>query len=243
MIKTVKEVADLTGISIRTLHYYDEIGLLKPTSLTDAGYRLYFDTDLQRLQQILFFKELDIGLKEIKAIIYSPDFDKINTLKKQKAILQEKRKRLDKIIASINKELEGGNGMDFKAFDMSEIEKHKKEYREEVREKYGDIAVKSHEKTDKYTKENWAKIMGEAEEIYKALAENMDKEPSDPAVQLLIGEWRNHITKYYYNCTIEIFKGLGELYVADERFTKNIDKTKAGLAEFMKKAIDIYCKN
>lgn len=248
----VKEVADMVGVSVRTLHHYDQIGLLKPESVTTAGYRLYTDSDLERLQQILFFKELDFNLQEIKAILDSPGFDRKHALKVHRELLMEKKKRLEKIIESVDKTLdsiEGGTEMNkkemFEAFDMSEIEKHQEKYAEEVKKKYGntDAYKESQEKTSKYTKEDWAIIMGKQDEIYKKLADLMDKGPGDPEVQKLVGEKRQHITDNFYNCTPEIFRGLGELYVADERFTANIDKYKPGLAKFLNEAIKIYCDN
>ncbi|MDP4143345.1 MAG: MerR family transcriptional regulator [Bacillota bacterium] len=248
----VKEVADIVGISVRTLHHYDQIGLLKPESISPAGYRLYTDKDLERLQQILFFKELDFNLQEIKEVLDSPGFDRKHALKAHRELLIEKKKRLEKIIKSVDStidSIEGGIEMGkkemFDGFDMSEIEKHKEKYAEETRQKYGNTYAykESQKKTSQYKKEDWARIMSRSEEIYKKVIANMDKGPADKEVQEAVAELRQHITDSFYNCTPEIFRGLGDLYVNDERFTANIDKYKPGLAKFLREAMHIYCDN
>ncbi|PKM76729.1 MAG: MerR family transcriptional regulator [Firmicutes bacterium HGW-Firmicutes-15] len=248
----VKEVADMIGVSVRTLHHYDKIGLLKPEYISPAGYRLYTDNDLERLQQILFFKEIDFNLQEIKDILDSPGFDRKRALTAHKELLIEKRVRLNKIIKSVENTLysiEGDIEMNknemFDAFDMSEIKKHQEKYAEEARQKYGDTDPykESQKKTSRYTKEDWAVIMAEQDENYKKIRSLMDKGPADPEVQKAIRDKRQHITDYYYNCTPEIFRGLGEMYVNDPRFTANIDKYGVGLAKFMQEAMQIYCDN
>lgn len=248
----VKELAQLAGVSVRTLHHYHQIGLLTPSSITSSGYRIYNDGDLERLQQILFFKELDFNLSEIKEIIDSPNFDRKHALKNHRELLYEKKKRLEKIIESVDKTIdvmEGKRVMDnkemFEGFDVSEIEKHKEKYAQETKERYGDTDAyaESERRTSKYSKEDWARIMGRQGEIYNKLAALMDKEPSNSEVQKIIEENRQHITDAFYNCTVEIYRGLGQLYVNDQRFTKNIDKFKDGLAKFLSDAIKIYCDN
>ena len=250
MAYRIKEVAELAGVSVRSLHHYDEIRLLKPSNVTASGYRIYTDKELQRLQQILFFKELGFGLQEIKNILDSPNFDQREALTVQKQILIEKRDRLNAIIHTVENTLlsmNGGNQMSkkemFDAFDMSEIEKHQQKYAEEVKEKYGDTNAykESQAKTAKYTKNDWASITDRSEEIYHRLANLMESEPSDPDVQKAIQDWRNFINDNFYTCTLEIFRGLGDMYVSDERFTANIDKYRPGLAEFMRSAMHYYC--
>lgn len=159
-MRTVKQVSDLTGISVRTLHYYDEIGLLKPSQITDAGYRIYNDKELETLQQILFFKELELPLKEVKEITASPNFDKMKALENQKKLLILKRNRLNDLIELINKTLKGENTMSFKEFDMSEyfnaLEEFKKEHEDKIIKAYGSID-KYNEHIKKF-KANEAKI-------------------------------------------------------------------------------------
>ncbi|MBL4934178.1 MerR family transcriptional regulator [Clostridium sp. YIM B02515] len=142
-MRTVKQVSDLTGISVRMLHYYDEIGLLKPSSVTEAGYRLYDDEALETLQQILFFKELDIPLKEVNEIMTSPHFNKMEALENQKKLLILKRSRLDDLVELINKTLKGEHAMSFKEFDMSDyynvLEEFKKENMDKVIRQFGSV--------------------------------------------------------------------------------------------------------
>ncbi len=246
----VKEVADMVGVSVRTLHHYDQIGLLRPESVSPAGYRLYSDNDLERLQQVLFFKELGFSLQESKDIINKPGFDRKEALSAHKNLLIEKKNRLEKIISNVEQTIgaiEGGRQMDkkemFEAFDMSEIERHKEKYAEEAEQKYGhtDAFRESQKKTAQYTKEDWTAIMNQGNELYTRIASKMDRGPEDPQVQEAVAQWRQHITNSFYNCTLEIFRGLGDLYVNDERFTANIDQIKPGLARFLREAINIYC--
>jgi DNA-binding transcriptional MerR regulator len=246
----IKEVADMVGVSVRTLHHYDQIGILKPESVTTAGYRLYTEGDLERLQQVLFFKELDFNLQEIKEILDNPNFDRKHALKTHRELLIEKKKRLDKIIKSVDKTIdfiEGGIDMNkkemFQGFDMTEIEAHKEKYAEETKQKYGDSDAykESMKKTSKYKKDDWARINENSERIYSKIVANMDKGIADPEVQKAVHELRQQITDNFYNCTIEIFRGLADLYVCDERFTANIDKHKEGLAKFLSEAMHYYC--
>lgn len=248
----IKQVAEMVGVSVRTLHHYDDIGLLKPKSITTAGYRLYNEQDFERLQQILFFKELNFTLQEIKEILDNPNFDRKKALNNHKKLLIEKKKRLEKIIESVDKtieSIEGGVYMNkkemFQGFDEIEIDKMKNQYAKETKEKYGDSDAykESIKKTSKYGKDDWNKINEMSNEIYRKVIDNMDKGIDSKEVQDAVEEWRNHISSNFYNCTPEIFRGLAQLYVADKRFTKNIDKFKDGLAKFLSEAMEYYCDN
>ncbi|SHI02255.1 DNA-binding transcriptional regulator, MerR family [Clostridium collagenovorans DSM 3089] len=246
----INEISKLTGVSIRRLHHYDEIGLLVPSKRTESNYRMYSEEDVERLYQILLFKELDFPLQEIKRLLYDEEFDKQKALTMQRELIVEKKNRLENIIESIDSRIVnlGGKAMskkDFKAFNYEEIKKHEEKYKEEVKERYGKTSAykESKEKTSKYSKGEWENIMGEAAEIYEGLAALMDENPSNEKVQELVGKWRSHISKNYYNCTLEIFRGLALMYVADERFTENIDKYGGGLAQFLSEAMNIYCDN
>lgn len=240
----INEVAKLTGVTVRTLQYYDEIDLLKPSEVTEAGYRLYDENVLVKLQQILFFKELDFSLVQIKDIMTNPAFDKEEALKNQKELFIKKRERIDKIIALIDNTIEGRGNMSFKEFDMTDIEKMKKKYAQEVKDRWGntDAYIESEKKSKNYGKDQWQEINQESEDILKAFAENMDKDPGCKEVQKLVKQWQDFITARFYNCTNEILQGLGLMYVEDERFKKNIDRNGDGTAEFISKAIAIYCK-
>lgn len=247
----ISEVARLSGVSVRMLHHYDNIGLLIPRDKNDKNYRLYSDEDVKRLYQILIFKELEFSLKEIKNILDDENFDREKALRLQRELIVEKRKRMDNILNSIDEvidNLEGDKAMsnkDFKAFSYEEIKKHEEKYKEETEKRYGKSSAykECNEKTSKYSKNDWENISKEADEIYKKLADLMDRQLEDIEVQDLVDQWRNHISKNYYNCTIDIFRGLALMYVADERFTKNIDKYKDGLAQFLSDAMNVYCDN
>lgn len=239
----INEVAKLTGVTVRTLHYYDEIGLLKPSKITEAGYRIYDENDLFTLQQILFFKELDFPLTEIKNIMQIPSFDKLKALKAHKELLTKKRERIDKLITLVDNTIKGECDMSFKEFNMTEIENMKEKYAKEVKERWGNSSAykESEKKTKNYSKEQWQKIDEKSRDIFKAFAANMDKDAHSKEVQELVKEWHNFITTNFYNCTNEILKCLGIMYVEDERFKKNIDQNGHGTAEFISKAISIYC--
>ena len=239
----ISEVAKLTGITVRTLHYYDEIGLLKPSEITEAGYRLYSREDLEILQQILFFRELDFPLSQIKEIMNNPNYDKEEALKKQKELLIQQRQRIEGLIKLIEKRIEGDNNMSFKEFDMNEIEENKKKYAKEVKERWGTSKAyeESEKKTSSYNKEKWGDINQETSEIFKGFAELRNSDPGSEEVQELVRRWQKYITDNFYTCTNEILSGLGLMYVEDERFKENLDKNGEGTAKLMAEAIKIYC--
>ena len=239
----ISEVAKLSGITVRTLHYYDEIGLLKPNKITEAGYRVYSNEDLETLQQILFFRELDFQLNEIKEIMMNPNYDKNKALNKHKELLIEKRERLDGLINLIDKTIKGDNNMIFKEFDNSKIEENKNKYAEEVKNRWGNTdAYKEYEKkTKSYDKNAWNTINEDMAKILKEFADNRNEDPNSDIAQELVEKWRMYITSNFYNCTKEILSGLGLMYTSDERFKNNIDQYGEGTAEFMAKAIELYC--
>ena len=239
----ISEVAKLTGITVRTLHYYDEVGLLKPSEITEAGYRLYSREDLEILQQILFFRELDFPLSQIKEIMNNPNYDKEEALKKQKELLIQQRQRIEGLIKLIDKRIEGDNNMSFKEFDMNEIEENKKKYAKEVKERWGTSKAyeESEKKTSSYNKEKWGDINQETSEIFKGFAELRNSDPGSEEVQELVRRWQKYITDNFYTCTNEILSGLGLMYVEDERFKENLDKNGEGTAKLMAEAIKIYC--
>jgi DNA-binding transcriptional MerR regulator len=243
MAMKVKEVADLVGISVRTLHYYDEIGLLTPEETTESGYRLYSDENLETLQQILFFKELGFPLKKIKEIINSPSFDRHEALVLQRKMLLEKRKRLDKMIATIEKtiqhmkgEIQMTNKEKFEGFDFSH-----NPYEQEARELWGDEAVdKANAKLGNMTKEEKEAMTKEMNSIYQKLASLRNGSPESDEAQAAIKEWYDFLNNNFGNYSLEAFKGLGQMYVDDERFTKNIDQFGEGLAKFMRDAMAVF---
>lgn len=236
----VKEVANLVGISVRTLHHYDEIGLLNPEETTEAGYRVYSNENLETLQQILFFKELGFPLKKIKEIIDSPLFDRQDALEIQYKMLLEKRSRLNNMIHNIEKTIQHSKGEvhmsneeKFQGFDFSS-----NPYEQEAREKWGDKAVDAvNEKTKNMTafdQEKWG-------DIYRKLATIRHLSPDSKIAQEGINEWYQFLNKMG-TYSPESFKGLGQLYVDDERFMKNIDQFGEGLATFMRDAMAFFAE-
>lgn len=238
MMKTVKEISRLTGVSVRTLHYYDEINLLKPTETTDAGYRLYDDTALERLHSILLFRELKFPLGEIKAILDSNGFDKEAALKEQIKLLEMQKNRLDEIIDSARKLLMKGNdNMNFSAFNKSEIDK----YADEAKKKWENTAAYK-EFAEKHSDSN--DKTEEFMQIFAEIGKIKHLEPDSQTVQSMIKKLQNFITENYYTCTDDILKDLGQMYIADERFKNNIDSTGGnGTAEFTAQTINTYYKN
>ncbi|MDQ0658501.1 MerR family transcriptional regulator [Paenibacillus sp. W2I17] len=242
MAMKVKEVAELASISVRTLHHYDEIGLLTPDEVTSAGYRLYSDANLERLQQILFFKELDFSLKEIKNIITNPSFNPEEALNMHRLILLEKRQRLDQMIATIDRtvlhvrgEIKMTAKEQFEGFDFSQ-----NPYEQEARERWGDHAVDhANQKLHSQSGEKQKALSDQMNEIYKYLASLRHTEPASAEAQAGIQEWYtclNQMGSY----SPEAFRGLGQMYVDDERFTRNIDQFGDGLAVFMRDAMAVF---
>ena len=237
-MKTVKEVSRITGVSVRTLHHYDAIGLLRPTQVTESGYRLYDDAALQRLQTILFFRELEFPLQEIKDILDTPNFDPREALADQIHLLELRKQHLENLIAHARKiHKTGVIDLNFKPFDKHEMDA----YAAEAKAKWGKT-----EAYQEYEKKSSGKDAQNGDALMAIFAEigavrHLD--PAAPEVQALVGKIQNHITAHFYNCTNPILAGLGQMYVADERFKANIDRAGGeGTAEFAAKAIEIYCK-
>ena len=241
-MKTVKEVSRLTGVSVRALHHYDAIGLLKPTRVTEAGYRLYDDTALRRLQTILLFRELQFPLKEIKEILDSPGFDPKEALVQQIHLLELQRQHLDALISHARQiQKTGVMNMDFSAFDTTEMDK----YAAEAKARWG--------KTEAY-KEFAQKTAGQTPEQMKAAGDALmalfaqfgairHTSPASGEAQALVAKLQGFITEHYYTCTKQILRGLGQMYIAGDSMTENIDNAGGkGTAEFAHQAIEVYCQ-
>ena len=233
----IKEFAAYTGVSVRTLHYYDEIGLLKPAFVDrTTGYRYYDNTSLLRMQEILFYRELDFSLKRIGEILSSPHYDKTAALQEQKQLLILKKERLERLISAIDGASKGENVMN--AFDKTKIEG----YKQEAKARWGDTAAYT-EYTEKVAGKNEVDLFAGMESILAAFAacKAQGNVPSSPAAQELVEKLQNYISNNFYTCTKEILAGLGQMYTADERFKTNIDKHGEGTAEFISTAITHYC--
>lgn len=239
----INEAAKLTGLTVRTLHYYDQIGLLSPGKTPGAGYRDYSDADLAVLQQILFYRELDFPLGEIKDIMANPAYSREDALKKQRVLLTQKRDRLDRLIGLLDRTAEGGTTMSFKEFDSSEIEETKKAYAREAKERWGDTpAYAQYEaRTKGYEDAQWQLLGRQGDALLKEIAACRQEDPAGAQARDLVKQWQDYITRNYYTCTDEILAGLGQMYVADGRFTQNMDRFGQGTAEFLSRAIAHYC--
>lgn len=239
-MRTVHEVSKLTGISVRTLHHYDAIDLLKPAKITQAGYRLYDDHALNRLFQILLFRELKMPLKEIRAILDHPDFDAATALEQQIHLLELQQKQIQELIALARKIQKGEiDIMQFDAFKNSEID----QYKEEVKEKWG-LTEAYHEyeqKTKTKTSQELAASASQLMALFTEIGALRTLPANAKEVQEKIGQLQEQISQNYYRCTDEMLYDLGQMYCADKRFLQNIDQAGgAGTAEFVRQAIAVY---
>lgn len=236
----IKEFARLVGVSVRTLHYYDEIGLLKPSAVDGQnGYRYYGNENLERMEQIMFYRELDFPLKKIAGLLDSTANDRRGALAGQKELLELKKQRLERLISAIDASLKGEKIMDKNIFDNSEYENAREKYEKEVNERWGQTAAFKEYKRRSHS-ENDMKMANEAligifEKFAKCRADGGTFSGNE--AQLLVKELKNCISENFYECTDEILKGLGEMYVSDNRFKAFIDKSGVGTAEFISKAI------
>ncbi|MBR0139171.1 MAG: MerR family transcriptional regulator [Firmicutes bacterium] len=240
---TVREVSRTTGVSVRALQYYDSIGLLAPARVTEAGYRLYDGKSLEKLQQIMLFRELEFSLKDIKSIVNSPGFDREGALRQQIELLSLKKERLEGLIALAKRSLkEEEDSMSFKEFDTKKLD----EYAAKAKEAWGETAaykeyeVKAKGRSGKEDMDLAAEMM----KIFEEFGKIKDKDPSCPEAQALVRKLQGFITANYYTCTKEILKGLGQAYAAGGEFTANIDKAGGkGTAGFAAAAIEAFCKS
>lgn len=240
---TVHQVAKLAGVSERTLRYYDQMGLLPPAGATEAGYRLYGENDLKRLQRILFLRELDFPLKEIAPMLTAEERDQQLAVERHRELLRLKMERLQGLIDLCERVLKGENEMSLQEFDQSEVEKQRSQYAQEARERWGqtDAYRESEKRTAAYGKQEWAAVRAESDAIMREFAALVGQAPDSPAVQAAVGKWQAHISARYYACTDSILAGLGEMYLADERFTKTLESFGTGTAKLMSDGIRAYC--
>jgi DNA-binding transcriptional MerR regulator len=254
MALTVSTVARLSGVSVRALHHYDEIGLLQPSGRSDAGYRLYDEADLQRLQQILFFRALELPLPEIARIMKDPAFDVAATLRSQREMLVARLASTHALITAVDAaivRIEKGDPV-AKTNEKTTEEKtdemfaafkefRNEDYEAEAEQRWGNTEAfkESKRRTARYTKADWERMGKESAALYVKLAELMEAgvAPDAAAAMDAAEEHRQHISRWFYDCTYEIHVGLGDLYVNDARFTANIDKARPGLAAYLRLAI------
>ena len=241
---TVGELARLAGITVRTLHHYDEIGLVSPMERTTAGYRTYGRAEVERLQEVLFFKQLGFGLDEIGRLIAETGIGREDQLIRQRELLYERLGRLNEIVTAVDRAIAAERtGVMLKPEEMLEVfgDFDPAAYRDEAEERWGHTPeyAESTRRVASYTKRDWLEIQQEADAINQGLIDLMaaDVPPESEQATALAEQHREHITKWFYECTPEIHAGLGRMYVSDPRFKKSIDEAGEGLAEFMSAAI------
>ena len=241
-MKTVKQISSLTGVSVRTLHYYDSIGLLKPTAVTEAGYRLYDDAALQRLQQILLYRELGFPLKDIQALLNAPEDVRREALDDHIRQLDAKRQKLqDKISMAAIMKITEVNNMDFEQFDAKKMDDYSAQAKTlwGKTEAYREYQVKSQGRSKETDRALGDDLMG----LFRELGTMRDQAADSEAVQTWVKKLQGFISEHYYTCTKPILMGLGQMYAGGGSMTENIDHAGgAGTGEFAMQAITVYCK-
>ena len=239
----VGRVAALSGVTIRTLHHYDEIGLLSPGGRGEAGYRVYEGTDLERLQRILFYRELGFTLKEISTIIDDPSTDSMGHLRRQRGLLVARIERLSAMVDAIDFEMEA-NTMDIKLTPEERLEVfgdfRPEDHAEEAEKRWGgdEAHRESNRRVSRYTKKDWLRLKAEAEEVQNRLAAAFEAglAPDSEEAMAAAEAHRQHISRWFYECTYEVHRGLTDMYVSDERFRSNYDTQTPGLAAYIQGA-------
>ena len=246
---SVKQLAELAGVSIRTLHHYDQIGLLAPATKAESGYRYYGQAELLRLQQILFYKELKYPLKQIKAILDNPDFDLMDSLKQQRQQILREADRLQQLLITIDKTIVGLQNQEQMITDEELYEgftsEQKEAYRQEVTERWGaDKLQETEDRLRQLSSKEWTDVKAKGQAIEQLLADLMEQahEVQAPLVQKAIAEHYAHICTYW-TPNAQQYEGLGKMYVEDERFRAHYEQYAEGLAAYIYKAIQVYCAN
>jgi DNA-binding transcriptional MerR regulator len=243
---TVGELADLARVSIRTLHHYDAIGLLAPSRRTESGYRLYGHEELEQLQQILLYRELDFSLDAISRLMLDPTFDRRAALVAQREQLAARAGRMQAILAAIDAALDAlARGEPMNEADMFEVlgDFDPRPYEAEVQERWGDSNAykESASRTARYTKDDWKQIKAEGDAVTRGLADRLaaGANPGDVDVQELVDRHREQIDRWFYPCSIEMQANLADMYVADPRFAATYERYQPGLARFLRDAVRI----
>jgi MerR family transcriptional regulator, thiopeptide resistance regulator len=246
MVYTIKKLADLAGVSVRTLHYYDEVGLLRPDSRSESGYRYYGEEAVVRLQQIMFFRELGFSLEEIGKIISSPDFDVLEALQSHRNLLTKKAERINELLVTIDKtikNLKGETKMQIKEYYNGFSDEQIKKYREEVRQRWGEKALQeSEERITKMGKERFAALQAEGGMIFQTISDNMSRGYDSDIIQAQVTKWRQWLENFHHYSE-EAVLGLGQEYSQGPEFAEFFRKFHNDLPEFLTKAIEYYCSH
>ena len=241
---TIGRLARMAGVSVRTLHHYDHTGLLKPSARTEAGYRLYGEPELLRLQQILFFRELDMPLDAVRQVLDDPTFDEVTALQQHREQLQRRVTRLARLMNTIDRTINRIAEDDmtltdeelYEGFTNEQIERYKRE----VREMYDPALVaESERRLKKMSRAEWKSVQAEGQAVTTAIAALIDREPADPAVQALVAQHHAWI-EHFYPCSAEVYRGLSRGYVEHAEFRAFYEKVRPGLAEFLSAAMKVY---
>jgi MerR family transcriptional regulator, thiopeptide resistance regulator len=251
MAWTVGSAAEIAKVSVRTLHHYDEIGLLSPSDRSESGYRLYSAGDLERLHQILLFRELGFALPEIRDIMCDPGFDRVSALEAQRTLLAEKARRTEAMLSAIDAALKAARGgIAMTKEDMTEMFGemfdgfNPDEYEAEVQERWGetDAYEQSAERTKHYTKNDWAQIKAEGDANTAEFIRLMDAgiAPDSPEAFAAAAEKHAQLERWFYDAPLAMFANLSDMWVNDPRFKKNIDKPREGLAEYERAAVKAW---
>ncbi len=234
---SIGEAADRLGVSVRTLRWYDRIGLVKPAQVGENGYRYYDGQTMALLQQVLFYRELELPLKEIGELLQAPEDTRRRALEAHRHLLELKKQQLEGLLRLVDDTL-GGTSMKRPLVTRTDIDAARAAYAEEAKARWGHTDAWKESRDKEVT----ADAQSRAEAIFARFAGLRGADPADPAVQALVKEWQDHITACHYTCTKEILAGLGLMYVGDGRFTEHIDRFGTGTAQLMADAIGVYCK-
>ena len=244
MEHTVKQLSKLAGVSVRTLHFYDEIGLLRPGRVGANGYRYYGDVALLRLQQILFYKELGLSLDEIADVLDQPEFDVARALEEHRRALQARLGRLRRLISTVDRTiayLKGDDTMNANELFAGFGDEKQAAYEKEAEARWGQSVRESSRKWKAYSPEQKARILAEGQAVTRDLIDQLDLPPASPAVQANIARWHQHL-RYFFEPSVEVLRGLGNLYNDDPQFNATYQKLDPRLAPFMRSAIEVYCE-
>jgi DNA-binding transcriptional MerR regulator len=244
MEHTVKQLSKLAGVSVRTLHFYDEIGLLRPGRVGANGYRYYGDAALLRLQQILFYKELGLSLDEIAGVLDQPEFDVARALEAHRRALQARLGRLQRLIITVDRTiayLKGDDAMNANELFAGFSDEQQARYEKEAEARWGESVRESSRKWKAYSPARKAEIIAQGQAITQDLIDQLDQPPASPAVQANIARWHQHL-RYFFEPSAEVLRGLGNLYNDDPQFNATYQKLDPRLAPFMRSAIEVYCE-
>ncbi|MDK2980348.1 MAG: hypothetical protein PWQ55_695 [Chloroflexota bacterium] len=241
---TIKQIADMAGVTTRTIRYYDEIDLLKPVEVHSNGYRYYDRSSMLKLQQIMFFRELDLPLEDIREIVNRKDFDMLDALKKHHLSLETQQERLKRLLHTLDQTIESLTDSSeiseeeyFRGFDQSE-------YEEEVRARWGQTSyfAESQQKWTSYSPQQQEELKNRgAQLINDMVGSNPNAKPEDAHIQQAVGDYFEYLNRYFYTCDLDFFRGLADMWVADPRFAANYERVRPGGAAFVREAVHYYC--